>query len=72
MCLTAPRNDVARLKTITYRAIKSTGTLIVPEKELRGLSSISYIHVSVSDLYIPRICLPIWLQQNRQTAPGNI
>ncbi len=25
----APRNDVARLKTITYRAIKTTGTLIV-------------------------------------------
>jgi hypothetical protein len=25
----APRNDVAILKTITYRAIKTTGTLIV-------------------------------------------
>jgi hypothetical protein len=25
----APPNDVARLKTITYRAIKTTGTLIV-------------------------------------------
>ncbi len=25
----APRNDVAPLKIITYRAIKSTGTLIV-------------------------------------------
>jgi hypothetical protein len=25
----APRNDVALLKTITYRAIKTTGTLIV-------------------------------------------
>jgi hypothetical protein len=25
----APRNDVARLKTIPYRAIKTTGTLIV-------------------------------------------
>ncbi len=32
----------------------------------------SYIHSSVSDLYIPRISLPIWLQQNRQTDPGNI
>jgi hypothetical protein len=31
----APRNDIARLKTIMYRAIKTTGTLIVkrsPEK----------------------------------------
>ncbi len=25
----APRNDVAPLKTITYRAIKTTGTIIV-------------------------------------------
>ncbi len=25
----APRNDVARLKTITYRAIKTTATLVV-------------------------------------------
>ncbi len=32
----------------------------------------SCIHVSVSDLYNPRIRLPIWLQQNRQTDPGNI
>ncbi len=33
------------------------------KKELRGLSPNSYI---------PRICLHIWLQQNRQTDPGNI
>jgi hypothetical protein len=39
--------------------------------ELHGLVPNSYIHVSVSDLYIPRIGLPIWLQQNRQTDPGN-
>ncbi len=31
----------------------------------------SYIHVSVNDLYIPRVGLPIWLQKNRQTDPGN-
>jgi hypothetical protein len=28
--------------------------------------------VSVSNLYIPKICLPILLQPNRQTDPGNI
>jgi hypothetical protein len=28
--------------------------------------------VSVNVLNIPRICLPIWLQQNMQTDPGNI
>ncbi len=33
--------------------------------KLRGLITNSYILVSVSDLYIPRIGLPIWLQQNR-------
>jgi hypothetical protein len=37
--------------------------------KLRGLVPNPYIHVSVSDLYIPMICLPIWLQQNRQTNP---
>jgi hypothetical protein len=35
---------------------------IFPEKELRGYSPSSYIHVSVSDLYIPKIGLPILLQ----------
>ncbi len=34
--------------------------------KLRGLDSSSYSHVSLSNLYIPRIGLPIWLQQNRQ------
>ncbi len=45
---------------------------VFPEKELRGLSPNSYIHVSVSDLYVRRICSHIWLQQNRQIDPGNI
>ncbi len=30
------------------------------------------LYVSVSDLYILKIGLPIWLQINRQTDPGNI
>ncbi len=34
---------------------------IFPEKELRSLSPNFHIHVSVSDLYIPRISLPILL-----------
>jgi hypothetical protein len=38
---------------------------IFPEKELCGLSPNFYIHVSVSDLYIPTIELPILLQENR-------
>jgi hypothetical protein len=45
---------------------------VFTEKELRGLSPNSYIHVSVNDLYISRIGPHIWLQQNGQTDPGNI
>jgi hypothetical protein len=33
-------------------------------KILRGLSPNFNIHMSVSDLYIPTVGLPIWLQQN--------
>jgi hypothetical protein len=40
--------------------------------ELRSLSPNFHIHVSVSDLYIPRIGPHISLQQNRQTDLGNI
>ncbi len=32
----------------------------------------SHIHVSVSDLYIPRIGLPILMQPSRQNDPGNM
>jgi hypothetical protein len=31
----APRNDIEPLKTITYRAIKTTGTLIVKRDPVR-------------------------------------
>jgi hypothetical protein len=39
--------------------------------ELCGSQFHFHIHVSVSDLYIPRISPHIWLQQNRKTDPGN-
>jgi hypothetical protein len=45
---------------------------IFPEMKLRGLSPSSYIHVSVSNLYIPMIGLPILLQEKRWTDRGNI
>ncbi len=45
---------------------------IFPEKELSGYSPNSYIHVSVSDLYITLIGLPILLQENRLTERWNI
>ncbi len=40
--------------------------------ELHGLRPNFHIHVSVSDLYTPRINPHISQQQNRQFDPGNI
>ena len=45
---------------------------IFPEKELRGLSLYFHIHVSVSDLNIPTIGLPILLLENIWTDPGKM
>jgi hypothetical protein len=39
---------------------------IIPGEELRDYSPNSYIHVSVSDIYILLIGLPIRLQENRR------
>ncbi len=41
-------------------------------KQLLGYSPNSYIHVSVSELYIPLIGLPILLQNNRWAERKNI
>jgi hypothetical protein len=43
-----------------------------PERKLHVISPNFYVHISVSDFYIPTIGLPIWLQQNRWTDTGNI
>ncbi len=51
---------------------KENSIYVFPEKKLRGLSPNFYIHVYVSDLYIPTIGPPIFLEQNRQTDRGNI
>jgi hypothetical protein len=40
--------------------------------KLRCLSPNFHIYVSVSGLYIARMGTHIFLQQNRQTDPGNI
>jgi hypothetical protein len=42
------------------------------KKELRGHSPDFHIHVSVRDLYISTIDLPILLQENMWTNPGII
>ncbi len=43
-----------------------------PEMKQRGLVPNSYIQVSLSDLYITTIGLPILLQEIRWTDRGNI
>jgi hypothetical protein len=45
--------------TVQYHKFEKT----FPDMKLRGLVPISCINVSVSDLYIPRIGLPILLQK---------
>ncbi len=45
---------------------------VFSEKELRGLSPNFHIHVSISDLFIPTLSPPIFMQHNRQTDQGNI
>jgi hypothetical protein len=43
----------------------------IPRKELRSLFPNFHIHESVRDLYIPTIGLPILLQENLWTDPGD-
>ncbi len=52
--------------------LQSNFDLCFPEKEQCGLSPNLDIHVSVSNLHIPTISPPIFLQQNRQTDRGNM
>jgi hypothetical protein len=44
---------------------------IFPEKELHGISPNFHTYVSVSDLYISMIGLPIFAAGNMWTDPGN-
>ncbi len=46
--------------------------LLIPEQNYNVLSPSSYTHISVRNLYISRIHLPILLQGNMWTDPGNI
>jgi hypothetical protein len=46
--------------------------LLFPNQNYTVLSPRFYTHISVRDLYISRIKLPIQLQGNMWTDPGNI
>ncbi len=45
---------------------------LFPKKNYKVLPPNFYIHISVSDLYISSISLPLLLQPNRQTDPRNL
>ncbi len=45
--------------------------LLFPKQNYNVLSPSSYAHIAVRDLYISRISLPILLQGNMWTIPGN-
>jgi hypothetical protein len=55
------------MPTLLQYSLQRTNTenskQIFPEKELRGHSPNFHIHVSLSDLYIPRTDLPILQQE---------
>jgi hypothetical protein len=53
--------------TTLHRKCTENSKHIFPEMKFRGLVPNSYIHVSVSDLYIPTIGPSLLLQQNRWT-----
>jgi hypothetical protein len=53
---------ILRHKTVT----------VFPKQNYNALSPNSYTHISVRDLYITRIGLPILLQENMWTDPGKI
>jgi hypothetical protein len=71
-----PRLDLIhnRLDEIKKVHCSTNQIYVFPEMKLRALVPKSFIHVSVSNFYIPRIGLPMWLQQNknRQTDHMNI
>ncbi len=60
------------MTTTLQRLNTGNSKQIFPGKELRGYSPSSYFHVSVSDLYIPLIGLPILLPENWWAERGNI
>jgi hypothetical protein len=64
-------NSIKR-KFFPMYALYRTSDLCIPCNETARPCSQLLHYVSMSDLYTPWINLPIWLQQNRQTYPGNI
>jgi hypothetical protein len=55
----------------TYSQKWNCPASLFPKQNCKVLSPNFHIYLSVSDLFFPGIGLPILLQPNRQTSPGN-
>ncbi len=68
------KSSIAFLSNLAYTERKYTknSKQIFSEMKLRGLSPNTCIQVSVSYSYFPTIGLPVLLQENRWTDPGNM
>ncbi len=55
-----------------YSQKRNCAASLFPKQNYNVLFPNFHIHESVSDLYHPRIRLPILQQLNKQTDPGNI
>jgi hypothetical protein len=68
ICRTANEGPVWSGSIYVFQEIK----LLFPKQNYNVLSPSSYAHISVKNLYISWIGLPIQLQGNMWTNPGNI
>ncbi len=59
-------------KWLVHNYVFTEMKLLFPKQNHNVLSPSSYTHVSVRNLYISRIGLPILLQGNMWTGPGNV
>ncbi len=63
------QKECRELSNLSTLQRKKNPNYVFPEKEFRSLNPNFHIYVSVSDLYIPRIGPPIFMQQ---TDRGNV
>jgi hypothetical protein len=62
-CTSTPFRIMPNSMTTLQRQNAENLKQIFPEKEYRGLSPNFHIHVSVSELYIPTMGLPVLLEE---------
>jgi hypothetical protein len=65
-----PTTVTLQMKVRSHIYVFSEMKLLISKQSYNLLSPTSYTHISVRDLYISRIGLPILLQENMWTDPG--